>query len=67
MDECIRCHRPLPPDEIGLTKKLINRGITSYLCYPCLAEKFQVSVELLKDKVEQFRDMGCMLFEPRRK
>lgn len=62
---CIRCHTPLSSDEVGLTKKLINRGSTEFQCYSCLAEHFRVSVELLKEKVEQFREMGCMLFEPR--
>ncbi len=64
---CIRCHAPLSNDEVGLTKKLINRGSTEFQCYSCLAEHFRVSVELLKEKVEQFREMGCLLFEPRSK
>ena len=67
MDEqCIRCGATLIPDEIGLTRKLINRGTTQFLCFECLARHFQVSVELLKEKVEHFREMGCMLFEPRK-
>lgn len=64
-ETCQQCGAALTHDEIGLTKKLINRGATSYLCYPCLAEKFQVSVDTLKDKAEEFREMGCTLFEPR--
>ena len=63
---CIRCGAALTRDEIGLTKKLINRGCTEYQCYACLAQHFQVGVDLLKEKVEQFREMGCMLFEPRK-
>lgn len=66
-DVCVRCGAALTPDEVGLTKKLINRGLTEYLCYPCLAAHFRVTVDLLKEKVEQFREMGCMLFEPRAK
>ena len=62
-DLCRRCGAPLTRDEIGLTKKLINRGCTEFLCYPCLAERFDVTVDLLRDKVEQFREMGCTLFE----
>ncbi len=63
---CICCHAPLSSDEIGLTKKLINRGCTEFQCYACLADHFRVSVDLLKEKVEQFREMGCLLFEPRK-
>ena len=63
MPECVRCHAPLTNDEIGLTKKLINRGATEFLCYECLANHFRVTVELLHEKVEQFREMGCTLFQ----
>lgn len=62
---CVRCGAEVTRDEVGLTKKLINRGATEYLCYPCMAAHFRVSVDLLKEKVEHFREMGCMLFEPR--
>ena len=63
-DPCKQCGAPLTPDEVGLTKKLINRGCTEYLCYGCMASHFQVTVELLHEKVRQFREMGCTLFEP---
>ena len=61
-DACLQCASPLTRDEIALTKKLINRGTTRFLCYECLAKHFQVSVELLREKVEEFREMGCTLF-----
>ena len=51
MPECVRCHAPLTNAEIGLTKKLINRGTTEFLCYHCLAKHFQVAVEDLRRKV----------------
>lgn len=66
-DLCRSCHSPLSRDEAGLTRKLINRGCTEFLCYDCLAKHFRVSVDLLKEKVEHFREMGCMLFDPRTK
>lgn len=62
MESCINCARTLTNDEIGLTKKLVNRGSTSFLCLSCLAKEFSVSEELLKEKIEQFRAMGCTLF-----
>lgn len=65
MPDCIRCNAPLTPDEIGLTKKLFNRGAVEFFCYPCMAAHFEVTVDLLKQKVEEFREMGCTLFEPR--
>lgn len=62
-DRCLQCASPLARDEIGLTKKLINRGCTEFLCYHCMAERFDVTVEELQRKVEEFREMGCTLFE----
>ena len=59
---CMRCAAPLTRDEVGLTKKLINRGATEYLCFACLAAHFQVTTDLLKQKVVEFREMGCTLF-----
>lgn len=59
---CITCGRPLEKDEVALTKKLINRGATQYLCIDCLAKKFEVTREDLERKIEEFRQMGCTLF-----
>ena len=63
MPECIACRAPLTRDEIGLTKKLVNRGTTAFYCYACLARHFQVTVDDLRRKVAEFREMGCTLFE----
>ena len=62
-DACIRCGAALTKDEVGLTKKLINRGCTEFLCFHCLAEHFQVTEYELHRKVLEFREMGCTLFE----
>ena len=59
---CITCGRPLEKDEVALTKMLINRGATQYLCIDCLAKKFEVTREDLERKIEEFRQMGCTLF-----
>ena len=62
MDTCLQCGRPVAKDEIGLTRKLVNRGCESFLCIHCLAARFGVSVQLLEQKIEQFRQAGCTLF-----
>ena len=62
-DTCLRCGQPVTRDEIGLTKKLINRGTTQWLCYTCMSRHFDVTVDVLRRKVEEFREMGCLLFE----
>ena len=62
MPECIECGKPVTPDEIGATRKLVNRGATEYLCLPCLAKRFDVSESLIRQKIEEWRSYGCMLF-----
>lgn len=62
-EKCKQCGRILTKDEIGLHKKLINRGADSFFCMDCLAEYLQVNRELLEKKIVQFKEMGCTLFE----
>ncbi len=62
MSECKECKKTLTPNEIGLTKKLINRGSTEFYCIDCLAEMFKCDTALLEKKIEQFKKQGCVLF-----
>ena len=62
MAVCKQCGKELTKDEIGLHKKMINRGATEYCCLDCIAAYFQAPKELLKEKIEQFRKDGCTLF-----
>ncbi len=59
---CAGCGAALTGDETALTRKLVNRGTTAFFCLSCLAEHFQVSEEILRQKISQFRAMGCTLF-----
>lgn len=61
---CYICGKEdLTKDEIGLTKKLINKNAKVYYCLPCLAEYLEVTQEELLDKLEEFKDEGCTLFQ----
>lgn len=62
MSVCINCGKELSPTDIGLTKKLINRGATKFMCKKCLAHKFNVTESRLDEKVAEFRAAGCLLF-----
>lgn len=62
MSGCKNCGKALTPNEIGLTKKLINRGSTEFYCMDCLCKIFKCDKELLEKKIEQFRKQGCVLF-----
>lgn len=61
---CLRCGRRLTGDDIGAHRKLVNRGATEFLCIPCLAAHFRVPEALIREKIEYFRRMGCLLFSP---
>ena len=61
-DKCVRCGAFLTKDETALTRKLINRGATEFFCLSCLASHFQLSEEILRKKIEEFKAMGCTLF-----
>ena len=64
MDErCSQCGRPLGTDEVALTKKMINRGAERFYCLSCLADHFEVTEEILRMKIREFREMGCTLFK----
>lgn len=62
MSQCIHCGKELEPDEIGVHKKLVNRGATEFMCKQCLAKKFRCDVALIDEKIRQFKEMGCTLF-----
>ena len=59
---CKACGAPLTRDDIGATKKLINRGASSFFCVKCLASRFSVEEELIRQKIEEFKAGGCTLF-----
>ena len=59
---CKTCGAPLDRDDIGATKKLVNRGAKSFFCVPCLASRFGVEEDLIRKKIEEFKKSGCTLF-----
>lgn len=65
-NNCVKCRKALTPDDIGASKKLINRGMTNdFLCVSCLAEKYGVTEERIREKIEEWRENGCLLFAKR--
>ena len=52
----------LSKNEIGLTKKLLDRNAKRFYCLDCLAEYLEVDTEFLLEKVEEFKLQGCTLF-----
>lgn len=61
---CVSCGKEaLEINEIGINKKLLGEQIESFYCMDCLAEYLGVSVQDILDKIEEFKDQGCKLFE----
>jgi uncharacterized protein YlaI len=60
---CYVCGKEtLDKNEIGLTKKLLNKETKCFYCLDCLAEYLEVDSEFLLAKVEEFKEQGCTLF-----
>lgn len=62
--KCYVCGKtPLTKNEVGLTKKLIDKKATSFYCIDCLADNLEVTTEELEAKIEEFKEEGCTLFK----
>ena len=60
--KCAQCGQVLTSDEIGLSRKLINRGTTMFFCLRCMCVRFSTDEKTLGDMIERFRNAGCAMF-----
>lgn len=61
---CVICgENNLDKDTIGINKKLLGTNIDNFYCMDCLADYLGCTVEELLDKIEEFKEEGCTLFE----
>lgn len=64
--ECQSCYvcgkEKLSKNEIGLTKKILDKNAKCFYCLYCLAEYLEVDTDFLLEKVEEFKMQGCTLF-----
>ena len=61
---CISCGREqLSKNEIGINKKLLGENVETLYCLDCLAEYIDVSTQDILDKIEEFKEEGCKLFD----
>lgn len=62
--KCYVCGKsPLKKDEIGLSKKLIDKKTEKFYCIDCLADYLEVTTDELDAKIEEFKEEGCTLFK----
>lgn len=63
-ERCITCgQEKLSKNTVGINKKLLGEHVDSFYCMNCLAFYLDVTVEDLYDKIEEFKEDGCKLFE----
>ena len=61
---CIACGKKhLSKNEIGINKKLLGMKSESFYCLDCLANYLEVEPQDILDKIEDFKNEGCKLFE----
>ena len=61
---CYVCgKRQLSKDEVGISRKLIDKNTKCFYCYNCLAEYLEVDIDFLFAKVEEFKEEGCIFFK----
>lgn len=60
---CHKCRMSISKDEVAITKRLVNRGTTTYYCAPCLADAFGITTEDIQRCIRHYKRMGCTLFQ----
>lgn len=61
---CIACGKNfLSKNEIGINKKLLGLKSENFYCLDCLANFLEVTPQDISDKIEEFKNGGCKLFE----
>lgn len=62
--DCVSCgRRNLDKNTIGINKKLLGLEVINFYCIDCLASYLDTTVDDLKEKIEEFKNEGCKLFE----
>lgn len=60
--KCVSCNKSITRDEKGISMKLLGEDIQNYYCLECLADFLEVTISDLMDKIEEFKEEGCTLF-----
>ena len=61
---CASCGKDIvKKNDIGINKKLLGENTAAFYCMDCLADYLDVTVQDILDKIEEFREQGCKLFE----
>ena len=62
--KCVICGKEIREKNVlGINKKLLGEDIINFYCMDCLADYLEATVDDLNEKIEEFKDEGCKLFE----
>ena len=62
--DCVSCGRAgLDKNTVGINKKMLGAQIRTFYCMDCLADYLGTTTEALLEKIEEFKDEVCTLFE----
>ena len=62
--KCISCGiKNLDKNTVGLNKKLLGNETKGFYCISCLSNYLDTTTEDLYEKIEDFKNEGCKLFE----
>ena len=62
--DCLSCgEKSLDKNTIGINKKLLGKSLKSFYCMDCLADYLSCTVDDLLEKIEEFKEEGCTLFD----
>lgn len=62
--KCCSCGKQnLTRNEIGINKKLLGGKVETFYCLDCLALYLDVTPQDILDKIEEFKEAGCKLFD----
>ena len=62
--KCVACGKnDLNKNTIGINKKLLGDKLKNFYCIDCLANFLEVETQDIFDKIEEFKNEGCKLFE----
>lgn len=59
---CQICDSVLKKDEVALSIKLFGKD-SSKFCLTCISHQLDVTVEDLKERIEEYKSEGCELFQ----
>ena len=62
MSGCAGCGCALTGDDVGATRKFVDRNATEMFCVACLAEKLKCTEPFLRERIAFLKNNNCSFF-----